>query len=94
MRSKWAWWLSQIARRICFAQTLFSVLAVATALLAAVAAPYIPATLPGLIGRECGDNILSIIASSMLAVTTFSLSTMVYGLFRSSSSVDAAGKRA
>lgn len=87
MRSKWAWWLSQIARRIWFRATLFSVLAVATALLAAVAAPYIPATLPGQIGADAVDNILSIIASSMLAVTTFSLSTMVSAYSAASSSV-------
>ncbi|MBT9370876.1 DUF2254 domain-containing protein [Rhizobium sp. CSW-27] len=87
MTSKWAWWLSQIGRRIWFRATLFSILAVATALLAAFVSPWIPAHLPTKIGADAVDNILGIIASSMLTVTTFSLSTMVSAYAAASSSV-------
>lgn len=77
MTSRWIWLLSQIARRIWFRATLFSLLAVATALIAIWVSPYIPSDLPTKIGADAVDNILGIIASSMLTVTTFSLSTMV-----------------
>ena len=77
MISKWAWLISRVARRIWFRATLFCGVAVGTALLAIVAAPYIPAGLSTKIGADAVDNILGVIASSMLTVTTFSLSTMV-----------------
>lgn len=77
MTSRWLWLLSQLTRRMWFRASLFSILAVGTALAAIVLGPYIPSDLPTKIGADAVDNILGIIASSMLAVTTFSLSTMV-----------------
>lgn len=77
MKSKWRWWLNQVVRRIWFRATLFSILGVATALIAVAVSPYIPRELPTKIGADAVDKILGIIASSMLTVTTFSLSTMV-----------------
>ncbi len=77
MSSRLIWSISVLARRIWFRATLFSLAAVATALLAIVVTPYIPADLSTKIGADSVDNILGIIASSMLTVTTFSLSTMV-----------------
>lgn len=77
MKSKWRWWLNQVVRRIWFRATLFSVAGVVTALLAVVLSPYIPNDIQTKIGADAVDNILAIIASSMLTVTTFSLSTMV-----------------
>ncbi|OOL13571.1 hypothetical protein BRY73_24760 [Ochrobactrum sp. P6BS-III] len=68
---------SQITRRIWFRASLFSVLAIVTALLAIVLKPYIPADLSTRIGADAVDNVLGILATSMLTVTTFSLSTMV-----------------
>jgi uncharacterized membrane protein len=70
-----------------FRASLFSVLAVATALAAIVLGPYIPSDLPTKIGADAVDNILGIIASSMLAVTTFSLSTMVSAYAAATSNV-------
>ncbi|MCM2294025.1 DUF2254 domain-containing protein [Allorhizobium sp. BGMRC 0089] len=87
MTSKWAWWLSQIVRRIWFRATLFSILAVLTALLAIFISPWIPARLPGQIGADAVDKILGIIATSMLTVTTFSLNTMVSAYTAASSNV-------
>lgn len=87
MTSRWLWHLSQLMRRIWVRATLFSVLAVATALVAIVVAPYVPEDLPAKIGSDAVDNILGIIASSMLAVTTFSLSTMVSAYSAATSNV-------
>lgn len=53
--------------------SLFAVAAVATAFLAVVVKPYLPEDLGAGIGADSVDAILTIIASSMLAVTTFSL---------------------
>ena len=69
------------------ARALFSLLAIATALVAIVAEPYIPRDVPTKIGADAVDNILGIIASSMLAVTTFSLSTMVSAYSAATSNV-------
>ncbi|MBS9720900.1 DUF2254 domain-containing protein [Tianweitania sp. BSSL-BM11] len=77
MMSRWYWILSQLTRRMWFRASLFSLAAIGTALLAIIISPYIPQDLPTKIGADAVDNILTILASSMLAVTTFSLSTMV-----------------
>lgn len=85
--SKWLWRIRQLVKRIWFRASLFSLLAVATALVAIVAEPYIPRDVPTKIGADAVDNILGIIASSMLAVTTFSLSTMVSAYSAATSNV-------
>jgi uncharacterized membrane protein len=77
MISRWQWLLRQITRRLWVHACLFSLLAVAAVLITLVAAPYIPLDLPGKIGANAVGSILSILASSMLAVTTFSLNVMV-----------------
>ncbi|WP_062118577.1 DUF2254 domain-containing protein [Aureimonas sp. AU40] len=77
MTARWLWRLRQLSRRIWVRATLFSLAAVATALVAALLSPYIPSDLPAQIGADAVDNILGIIAASMLTVTTFSLTTMV-----------------
>lgn len=87
MTSRWAWFFAKVARRIWFRATLFSILAVATALIAIVVSPFIPSDLPTKIGADAVDNILGIIASSMLTVTTFSLSTMVSAYSAATSNV-------
>jgi uncharacterized membrane protein len=87
MTSRFLWHVSQITRRMWFRASLFSILAVVTALAAIVLAPYIPSDLPTKIGADAVDNVLGIIASSMLAVTTFSLSTMVAAYAAATSNV-------
>ena len=77
MFGRWQWFLLQLSRRLWVKAALFSALAIATALAAIVLKPYIPRALETSIGADAVDTILSIIASSMLAVTTFSLGTMV-----------------
>lgn len=87
MIARWRWLLNQLTKRLWFRATLFSLLGVATALLAVVFKDYIPESLPARIGADAVDKILGIIASSMLAVTTFSLSTMVTAYGAASSGV-------
>jgi uncharacterized membrane protein len=87
MTSRWRWVLTRVTRRIWFRAALFSVAAVATALVAILVAPYIPRDLPTQIGADAVDNILGIIAASMLSVTTFSLSTMVSAYSAATSNV-------
>lgn len=77
MISKWRWILLQVSRKLWVRATLFAVLGVVTALISIVAEDHLPWELPGKIGADAVDNILNILASSMLAVTTFSLSVMV-----------------
>ncbi len=77
MLSRWQWLLRQLGRRLWVRVSLFSLGAVVTALLGTVLEGLIPNWVPAEIGVDALDNILGILASSMLAVTTFSLTTMV-----------------
>jgi uncharacterized membrane protein len=74
---RWQWVLAQLSRRLWLRSALFSLLGALTALVAIVLRPFIPPRLAGVIGADAVDNILGIMASSMLAVTTFSLGAMV-----------------
>lgn len=76
MFSKWHWIFLQITRQLWVRATLIGLLGIVTAALAAIGENVIPWDLPGNIGADAVDDILNIIASSMLAVTTFSLSVM------------------
>ena len=87
MLARLGWVLRGLQRRLWFRATLFSVAGVATALLALLLRDHIPSTLPAKVGADAVDKILTIIASSMLAVTTFSLSTMVTAYNAAASSV-------
>jgi uncharacterized membrane protein len=77
MISKWRWVILQLSRRLWVRAGFFALLGVATAILSIFAERFIPFELPGKIGADAVDSILNILASSMLAVTTFSLSVMV-----------------
>lgn len=74
---RWRWLLREIFSRIWFRAALIAGLSVLLALAAAVLAPLIPYRFSIQIGAAAADNILTILASSMLAVTTFSLTAMV-----------------
>ncbi len=77
MNIRWKLVVVKITRRLWFRAALYGVFAVVAALIGALAGPLIPEGLAGKIGADSVGNILGILASSMLAVTTFSLSTMV-----------------
>lgn len=77
MFSKWQWLLTQLTRTLWVRASLFALLAIATALIAIPVERFITDPFPYSIGAESVGDILNILASSMLAVTTFSLSVMV-----------------
>ncbi len=82
-----AWLVRQFRKQIWVRAALFSVAAVFVAILAALIGPYIPYD-PGLtLAAGSVDHILNILASSMLAVTTFSLSIMVSAYASATSNV-------
>lgn len=87
MTSRWQWLLALLTRRLWFRATLISLLSVAAALVSLVLAPYLPFGISAKIGADSVESILTIIASSMLAVTTFSLSTMVSAYSAATSNV-------
>jgi uncharacterized membrane protein len=76
-----------MTRRLWFRATLISLLAVAAALLSILLSPLLPEGISAGIGAESVDHILNILATSMLAVTTFSLSTMVSAYSAATSNV-------
>lgn len=77
MFSKWQWLLTQLGRTLWLRASLFALLAITTALIAIPVERFITKPFPFSIGAESVGDILNILASSMLAVTTFSLSVMV-----------------
>lgn len=77
MLTSWQYRLLRLARQLWVRAAIFSVVGILTAVLGTVIGPYIPEGTEARIGAEAVDSILNIIATSMLAVTTFSLSTMV-----------------
>ncbi|MGR7994041.1 MULTISPECIES: DUF2254 domain-containing protein [unclassified Xanthobacter] len=73
---RWQWILLRTARQLWFRATLIGALGVAAAGLALLADRFIPGQQQLDVGADAVNSVLSIIASSMLAVTTFSLSVM------------------
>ena len=74
---RWTWILHRVIRQIWFRAGVISLLSVALAILAGIVIPYLPYTFDVDIGQRSVGTILQIMASSMLAVTTFSLTAMV-----------------
>lgn len=79
---KWFYLLKRLSKRMWFRASLYCGLAVLTALVGVVVKPVLPPGMAERFGADSVGNILSILATSMLAVTTFSLATMVsaYGM--------------
>lgn len=69
--------LRRLAKRLWVRVTLFAVLAFLSVAMSFIGAPLVPAQLAARVGPDAVKPILSILASSMLAVSTFSLATMV-----------------
>jgi uncharacterized membrane protein len=76
-KSRWTWWLVKLSRRIWFRALFLALMSVAGALLGVVLAPLIPPGFAAQFGADAVTNILEILASSMLIVATFSLSTAI-----------------
>jgi len=77
MTSRWHWLLTQFTRRLWLRVTAMALIGVVTAVAGIVFAPYVPDAWTIKIGAQAIDGILNVLASSLLAVTVFSLSTMV-----------------
>lgn len=75
--TKFQWLLKQLSGKLWVRTSAFGVLAVVTALAALFLKDFIPEDISQKIGADSVDSLLHIIANSMLAVTTFSLSIMV-----------------
>ena len=74
---RWSWVVTRVVRKIWFRAALISIGSVALAIMAGVVTPHFPSGFGGDIGQDAVGTILQIMASSMLAVTTFSLTAMV-----------------
>jgi uncharacterized membrane protein len=77
MMSRWRWVLTLFARKLWLRVSVMALIGVATAAAGIVFAPYVPDAWTIKIGAQAIDGILNVLASSMLAVTVFSVSTMV-----------------
>jgi uncharacterized membrane protein len=77
MISKWRYRLQHLLKQIWVQATLYSLLGILAAFAARLFGFLVPGWLAKAVGGEAVDQLLSIMATSMLAVTTFSLSTMV-----------------
>ncbi len=77
MSSKIVWHLLRQLRKVWVRVASFAVLAIMTAGVAQLVAPLIPSAWTVKIGADSVDQVLSILASSMLAVTTFSLAIAI-----------------
>jgi len=75
--SNWWFWLVQFSRRLMVRASAYGLFAVGAALAAVWFAPFVPRELSERLGGEAVEGILTALASSMLAVSTFSLSAMV-----------------
>lgn len=84
---RWQWLMAQLSRRLWVRATLIGALGGLAAILAAVVDQQIPWEMPVNVSIDAVDSLLTIIASSMLAVATFSLSIMVSAFGSSTSNV-------
>lgn len=84
-KSQWAWWLRKVSRKIWFRAVAFALMGVVAALLAAPIAAFIPSEIASRLDPDALAEILRILASSMLIVATFSLSTAISAFAAASS---------
>lgn len=85
--TKWQWIFRQLTGRLWLRASVFCLIGIGSALLGFWLRPYLPDEITHKIGAPAVGDILNIIASSMLAVTTFSLSIMVAAYASATSNV-------
>ncbi|WP_267435691.1 DUF2254 domain-containing protein [Sphingomonas sp. GM_Shp_1] len=76
-KARISWLVRRVSRKIWFRAALISAASVVVAAFAGIVARAVPYHFTGDIGQDAVGTVLEIIASSMLAVTTFSLTAMV-----------------
>ncbi len=74
---RWQYYWRKLRSRIWFRASLYAGFGVAAALLAVIASPLVPEAVADRLGGESVEAILTILASSLLAVATFSLGAWV-----------------
>ncbi len=74
---RWLFAWRRLKGRLWFRAALYALVGVGAALLAVVGAPWVPEDMADRLGGESVEQILTILASSLLAVATFSLGAMV-----------------
>lgn len=77
MNSRYIWHLHEFFKKVWVRVISYTLLALFSVVLARVLAPYLPEAIALKIGEETVGDMLSILTSSMLAVTTFSLGIAV-----------------
>lgn len=92
LKSHWQWALQQAARKLWLTALFYVVAALVSVGIGILLAPLIPDFAVNYVTPDAVDRVLGILASSMLAVTTFSLATMVtaHGVVSGSTSPRAA----
>jgi uncharacterized membrane protein len=75
--NRWRYYWRALSTRIWFRAGLYAAFGVTAALIAALAAPLVPKGVADRLGGESVEAILTILASSLLAVATFSLGAWV-----------------
>lgn len=87
MISRWRWLFEQLSGQLWLRATLFALAGVATALAGIMAETFVPPEVGDLIGSDAVGTLLNVLATSMLAVTTFSLSVMISAYTAATSNV-------
>lgn len=87
MISKWRWLFEQVTGQLWLRATLFGFAGIGTALLGIIAENFVPDEVGDLIGADAVGTLLNVLATSMLAVTTFSLGVMISSYTAATSNV-------
>ncbi|MFZ5721231.1 MAG: DUF2254 domain-containing protein [Pseudomonadota bacterium] len=75
--NRWLFLLLRLGRRMWVRSAAYALFSVTVAMAAVLAAPWVPQSIADRFGGESVEPVLTILASSMLAVTTFSLGAIV-----------------
>lgn len=87
MSSRVRWFIARVSQKIWVVAALYTVLGIGTAFVAPLIGSRLPAGLGDKLGSGAVEAVLSVLASSMLSVVTFSLGIMVSALAAASGSV-------
>ena len=77
LTGRWQWLQRKVSRKLWLIALLYTFAGLFSVLLGIWLAPWIPSGMSGLVTSDAVGRILNILASSMLAVATFSLATLV-----------------
>lgn len=75
--NRWLFWWRNLCRQLWVRASLYAATGIGAALLAVFAAPWVPQEMAERLGGESVGSILTILASSLLGVATFSVGAMV-----------------